>query len=141
MYVGLMVGWMGTFLSRFWMVNFKKASSITVNLLRISYISKTMTPNTCEKWPRIVVTLHATLYWNSDPCSLSTHVHFQDPDFISITFLFSILTSNLDSGFGTLYTRPCLTLPIPCPFPSTMTEASVILSQTYSSPCCTHDPA
>ena len=64
---------------------------------------------------------------------------FQHPYCISITFLSSILTSNLNSIFGTPYTWPCLTLPVPCPFLSTLTKASVILSQTYSSPCCAHD--
>ena len=63
--------------------------------------------DTCEwcemECMRPHVTLHATLYQNSDPCSPSTNVHFQDPYFVSITFLFSILTSNLDSIFGTLY--------------------------------------
>ena len=87
------------------------------------------------------VTLHATLYRNSNPCSPLTHVCFQDPYFISITFLFSILTLKLDSIFRTLYTQPCLTLPIPCRFPSTMTNISAIPSRTYSSPCCSRNPA
>ena len=56
------------------------------------------------------VTLHATPYWNSDPCSPLTHVHFQDLYLISITFLFSILTSNLDSVFQNSI---CLILPNP----------------------------
>ena len=43
------------------------------------------------------VTLCATPYQNSNPCSPLTHVHFQDPYLISITFLFSIITLTLDS--------------------------------------------
>ena len=37
---------------------------------------------------------------------------FQDPYCISITFLSSILTSNLNSIFRTPYTQPCPTLPV-----------------------------
>ena len=37
------------------------------------------------------------------PCSPLTHFRFQDPYFVSITFLFSILTLTLDSIFGTPY--------------------------------------
>ena len=87
------------------------------------------------------ITLCATPYRNSNPCSPLTHVHFQDPYFVSITFLFSILTSNHDSVFRTSYARPSLTLPVPCPVPSTLTEASVIPSRTDSSPCCARNPA
>ena len=61
------------------------------------------------------VILCATPYRNSDPGSPFTHVHFQDPCFVSVTFLFSILTLTLDSVLGTLYARPCPTLPVPCP--------------------------
>ena len=37
------------------------------------------------------------------PCSPLTHVRFQDPYFISVTFLFSILTLTLDLVFRTPY--------------------------------------
>ena len=111
------------------------------------------------------VTLHVTLYRN---CSPLTHVCFQDPYFISIASLFSILTLTLDYILGTPYAMPDLPcsmptphpcpLPIhahspsmptphPCPLPihahspSTLTEDSVIPSWTYSSPCCTCDSA
>ena len=52
MHAGLMVGWMGSFSSRYWTMNFKKALLIIVNLLRTSYISKTMTPNRPAKRSR-----------------------------------------------------------------------------------------
>ena len=55
--------------------------------------------------------------WNSNSYSPLTHVHFQDSCFISITFLFSILTLTLDSVLGTPYSHPCPTFPIPCPLP------------------------
>ena len=60
---------------------------------------------------------------------------FQDP------YCILILTSNLNSVFGTLYTQPCPTLPVSCSFLATLTKASVIPSQTYSSPCCARNPA
>ena len=60
---------------------------------------------------------------------------FQDP------YCISLLTSNLNSIFRTPYIQPCPTLPVPCPFLATLTEASVIPSQTYSSPCCACNPA
>ena len=65
----------------------------------------------------LIVTLHAILYWNTNPCSPLSHFCFQGPCFISVTFLFSIITLTLDSILGTLYARPCLTFPVPCPFP------------------------
>ena len=61
------------------------------------------------------VTLRATLYRNSNPYSPSTHVRFQDPYFVSITFLFSILTLNLDSIFETPYTQPVPPCSMPVP--------------------------
>ena len=63
----------------------------------------------------VPVTLYVTSYWNSNSCSSSSHFCFQDPCFISNTFIFPILT--LWSVLGTPYTRPCLTFPVPCPFP------------------------
>ena len=71
----------------------------------------------CGAVKRLSVTLHATLYWNSNLCSPLTHVYFQDPCFISITFLFSILTLTLDSILGTPYAQPCLTFSILCLLP------------------------
>ena len=69
-----------------------------------------------EFWPN--VTLHATLYPNSNSCSPLTHVRFQDPYFIFIAFLLSILTSTLDSILGAPYAQPCPTFPVPCLFPN-----------------------
>ena len=48
-YICRIDGWMGTFSFRFWMMNFKKALLIIANLLRTSYMSKTITPNTPAK--------------------------------------------------------------------------------------------
>ena len=60
-----------------------------------------------------LVILRATLYWNSNSLLPLNHVRFQDPYFISITFLISILSLNLDSIFRTPYAQPSPTLPIP----------------------------
>ena len=62
----------------------------------------------------MIVTLCATPYRNSNPCSPLFHVHFQDTYFVSITSLFSILTLTLDPILRTPYARSSLTLPIPC---------------------------
>ena len=60
---------------------------------------------------------------------------FQDP------YCVSLLSSNLNSIFGTPCAQPSPTLPVLCPFLTTLTEALVIPSWTYSSPCWAHDPA
>ena len=70
--------------------------------------------------------------WSTLPHGLSA---FQNP------YCVSTLSLNLNSVFRTPYARPSPTLPVPCSFSATLTEASVIPSWTYSSPCCTHDPA
>ena len=54
MHAGLIVGWMGTFLSRFGMINFRKALLNTANLLRTSAFSRTITLNILAKGPGIV---------------------------------------------------------------------------------------
>ena len=60
-------------------------------------------------WIVTNVTLRVTPHRNSNPCLPLTQVSFQDP------YCISILTSNLNSIFRTLYTQPRLTLPIPYP--------------------------
>ena len=64
------------------------------------------------------VTLCITLHRNSDP-------HFPTTRTCSkISYHVSHPSTNLSSVFGTPHTRPCPTLPIPYPYPATLTEAS-----------------
>ena len=88
-----------------------------------------------------IVTICATLYRNSNPYFPSSHIHFQDPCFVSITFLFPILTLTLWSVLGTLYAWPCLSSPFHTCSLSTLTEDSVITSWNYSSPLLRSQPA
>ena len=81
------------------------------------------------------VTRSVTPHWNSNPhfsmiqtCS-KTSYHISHP------------STNLSSVLGTPHAWPSPTLPIPYPFPATLTKGSIIPSQTYSSPCYARDPA
>src|SRR3979490_347094 len=64
MYARLMAGWMGTFSSRFWMMNFKKALLITANLLRILSFSKIITLNIPAKRPMNGSKIMDLLFYN-----------------------------------------------------------------------------
>ena len=69
------------------------------------------------------------------PCS------FLDPHFVSITF-YSPFYLQLFDPFSELRTSdPAQPPRFPAHSPSTLTENSIILSWTYSSPCCAHNPA
>ena len=59
------VGWMGTFSSRIWMMNFENPLLITANLHRTSSFSWIMTLNIPAKRPRNgLKTLDSFFYWN-----------------------------------------------------------------------------
>ena len=87
------------------------------------------------------------LLYSVQPCTRTPTFTFpcpifipKDPHFISITFLFPILTLTLWSVFETPYTQPWPPSPFPTQSPSTPTEDSVIPSWTYSCLCCARDP-
>src|SRR3979490_3208747 len=65
MHARLMVGWMGTFSSRFWMMNFKKLLLIMAKLLRTSSFSKIMTLNTPAKRPMNGSKIMDSLFYNA----------------------------------------------------------------------------
>ena len=80
--------------------------------------------------------LHSVQHHTRTPTLTFPHSIFisKDPCFISITFLFPVLTLTLWSIFRTPYAWPCLSSPFHTHSLFTLTEDSVIPSQTYSSP-------
>ena len=82
------------------------------------------------------VTLCVILHWNSDPHFPLTRVCSKT--LTAYPFYPQTLIPFLELHMPNPARPPP---PVPHPFPATLTEASVIPSQTYSSPCCARDPA
>src|SRR3979490_2516395 len=64
MHARLMVGWMGTFSSRFWMMNFKKLLLIMAKLLRTLSFRKIITLNMPAKRPMNGSKIMDSLFYN-----------------------------------------------------------------------------